>query len=208
MDDSGEETGSDDTADVSAADRLDDTSTLHQSVIAPSTVDWEATHAVINDDTYVRTFWIEQFPEEPADGIFERLLLETDLNTDISIHLDPFDSQSAEDMMADWISDLKVNQHDSNSLKAEDLQKDIDRGKFMRSLVRANKASFYRGGVFIRLSAESKQELDTQTTRLRSIVKDAPANCTLKVANRWQEKGWRLSHRSARTNSVATECRR
>jgi len=89
MDDSGEETGSDDTADVSAADRLDDTSTLHQSVIAPSTVDWEATHAVINDDTYVRTFWIEQFPEEPADGIFERLLLETDLNTDISIHLDP-----------------------------------------------------------------------------------------------------------------------
>jgi len=78
----------------------------------------------------------------------------------------------------------------------------------MRSLVRANKASFYRGGVFIRLSAESKQELDTQTTRLRSIVKDAPANCTLKVANRWQERGWRLSHRSARTNSVATECRR
>jgi len=56
MDDSGEETGSDDTADVSAADRFDDTSTLHQSVIAPSTVDWEATHAVINDDTYVRTF--------------------------------------------------------------------------------------------------------------------------------------------------------
>jgi hypothetical protein len=92
-------------------------------------------------------------------------------------------------MMADWISDLKVNRHDSNSLKAEDLQEDIDRGKFMRSLVRANKASFYRGGVFIRLSAESKQELDTQTTRLRSIVKDAPANYTLKVANRWQEKG-------------------
>jgi len=112
---------------VSAADRLDDTSTLHQSVIAPSTVDWEATHAVINDDTYVRTFWIEQFPEEPADGIFERLLLETDLNTDISIHLDP-STVNRPNMMADWISDLKVNQHDSNSLKAEDLQKDIDRG--------------------------------------------------------------------------------
>jgi len=41
----------------------------------------------------------------------------------------------------------------------------------MRSLVRANKASFYRGGGFIILSAESKQELDTQTTRLRSIVR-------------------------------------
>ncbi|WP_135827093.1 VirB4 family type IV secretion system protein [Halorussus ruber] len=174
---------------VASKDRLDDASTMHQSVVAPSAVDWETTYAVLNDETYVRTFWIEQFPEKPANGILERLLLETDLQTDISIHLDPFDTQSAEDMMADWISDLKVNQHDANSLKAEDLQKDIDRGKFMRSLVRANKASFYRGGVFIRLSAESKQELDNQTTRLRSIVKDAPANCTLKVANRWQEKG-------------------
>jgi hypothetical protein len=187
--DDDEDTGSDDTTEVSYKDRLDDTSTQHQSVIAPSTVDWETTYAVINDETYVRTFWIEQFPEEPAEGMFERLLLETELQTDISIQLDPFDTQSAEDMMADWISDLKVNQYDANSLKAEDLQEDIDRGKFMRSLVRANKASFYRGGVFIRLSAESKQELDNQTTRLRSIVKDAPANCTLKVANRWQEKG-------------------
>jgi hypothetical protein len=179
----------DDETDVDYEDRLEDTSTIHQSIIAPSTVDWETTYAVINDDTYVRTFWIEQFPEEPADGMLERLLLETELQTDISIHLDPFDTQSAEDMMADWISDLKVNQYDANSLKAEDLQDDIDRGKFMRSLVQANKASFYRGGVFIRLSAESKQELDTQSTRLHSIVKDAPANCTLKVANRWQEKG-------------------
>ncbi|WP_408960796.1 VirB4 family type IV secretion system protein [Natrinema sp. 74] len=174
---------------ISSGDRLPDTSTMHQSVIAPTTVDWETTYAVINDETYVRTFWIEQFPEEPSDGLLERLLLETDLQTDISIHLDPFDSQSAQDMMADWISDLKINQHDSNSLKSEDLQDDIDQAKYMRSLVRANKASFYRGGVFIRLAADSEQALDNQTTRLRSIVKDAPANCTLKVASRWQERG-------------------
>ncbi|MDF9748469.1 VirB4 family type IV secretion system protein [Natrinema salsiterrestre] len=174
---------------IPSGDWLPDTSTMHQSVIAPTTVDWETTYAVINDETYVRTFWIEQFPEEPSDGLLERLLLETDLQTDISIHLDPFDSQSAQDMMADWISDLKINQHDSNSLQSEDLQDDIDQAKYMRSLVRANKASFYRGGVFIRLAADSEQALDNQTTRLRSIVKDAPANCTLKVASRWQERG-------------------
>ncbi len=179
----------DDASSVSSENRLPDASTMHQSVIAPSTIDWETTYAVINDETFVRTFWIEQFPEEPSDGLLERLLLETDLQTDLSIHLDPFDSQSAQDMMADWISDLKINQHDSNSLKAEDLQEDIDQAKYMRSLVRANKASFYRGGVFIRLAAESQQELENQTTRLRSIIKDAPANCTLKVASRWQERG-------------------
>ncbi|SEQ01207.1 VirB4 family type IV secretion system protein [Natrinema salaciae] len=189
LDGESEPSEADDKTEIATEEHLDDPSTIHQSVIAPSTVDWETTYAIINDETYVRTFWVEQFPEEPPDGMFERLLLETDLQTDISIHLDPFDSQSAEDMMAEWISDLKVNQHDSNSLKAEDLQEDIDRGKFMRSLVRQNKASFYRGGIFIRLSAESKQELDNETTRLRSIVKDAPANSTLKVANRWQEKG-------------------
>ncbi|WP_137290878.1 VirB4 family type IV secretion system protein [Natronorubrum halophilum] len=184
-----EDLDEDDALSVSLENRLPDTSTMHQSIIAPSTIDWKTTYAVINDETFVRTFWVEQFPEEPSDGLLERLLLETDLQTDLSIHLDPFDSQSAQDMMADWISDLKINQHDSNSLKAEDLQGDIDQAKYMRSLVRANKASFYRGGVFIRLAAESQQELENQTTRLRSIIKDAPANCTLKVASRWQERG-------------------
>ncbi|WP_226042984.1 conjugal transfer protein [Natrinema sp. DC36] len=183
------EENTDEDLSISSGERLPDTSTMHQSVIAPATVDWETTYAVINDETYVRTFWIEQFPEEPSDGLLERLLLETDLQTDISIHLYPFDSQSAQDMMADWISDLKINQHDANSLKSEDLQDDIEQAKYMRSLVRANKASFYRGGVFIRLAADSEQALDNQTTRLRSIVKDAPANCTLKVASRWQERG-------------------
>ncbi|ELZ88834.1 conjugation protein [Haloferax elongans ATCC BAA-1513] len=169
--------------------RLDRPGDMHKSVVAPSDIDRETTYTVINGETYTRTFWIEQFPEEPANGMLERLLLETDLQTDISIHLEPFDSQSASDMMADWISDLKVDQHDSNSLRSEDLQEDIDHAKFLRSLVRANKASFFRAGVFIRLTADSKQALKNKTTRLRSIVKEAPANCTLKTANRWQEKG-------------------
>ncbi|AQL41640.1 conjugal transfer protein [Halorientalis sp. IM1011] len=172
-----------------SSEQLDSTSKIHQSVVAPTTVDWETTYAVLDDDTYVRTFWIERFPEQPPDGMLEKLLLETNLHTDISIHIDPFDSQSAKEMIADWISDLKVEQYDSNSLKAEELQQDIDSAKEMKELVRSNRASFYRCGVFIRLSADSKRELDNQTTQLQSIVKDAPANCTLKVANRWQEKG-------------------
>ncbi|MFD1648041.1 VirB4 family type IV secretion system protein [Haloarchaeobius litoreus] len=190
-----EETAEDDAKDDSESKGLsttklyDSVSHRHQSIVAPSTVDWNPTYAVIDDETFVRTFWIDQFPEEPVEGMFERVLLETDLNTDISIHLDPFDNQSAQDMMADWISDLKVNQHDAGGLHAEDLEDDIQRAKYMRALVRANEASFYRGGVFIRLTAESKDDLDSQTNRLRSLVKDAPSNCTLKVASRWQEKG-------------------
>ena len=184
-----EQEGTEDASDESSTtETVDDITTRHQSIVAPSTVDWNKTYAVINDDTFVRTFWVDQFPEQPIEGMFERVLLETDLNTDISIQLDPFDNQSAKDMMADWISDLKVNQHDAAGLHAEDLDDDIQRAKYMRGLVRANKASFYRGGVFIRLTAESKDDLDSQTTRLRSLVKDAPSNCTLKVANRWQEK--------------------
>jgi len=168
---------------------LDDVSARQQSWLVPATVDWESSYAVLDDETYVRTFWIQQFPQQPADGMFERLLLETELSVDVSIHLDPFDNDSAEDMIGDWISDMQVAQHDANSLRAEDLQADIDQGKRIRSLVRSNEASFLRTGVFLRLSADSKEALDTQTTRLRSIVKDAPSNSSLKVASRWQERG-------------------
>jgi hypothetical protein len=161
----------------------------HQSILAPAAIDWEKTHAVINGEHYVRTFWIEHFPEEPDDGFLERLLLETELETDISIHLDPFDSQSALDMMGDWISTLQVNKLDAGALRAEDIEYDINRAKYIRQLVRANKASFYRTGIFIRVVADSEAELRHKSQRLESIIKDTPANCTPKVAIRWPEQG-------------------
>lgn len=161
----------------------------HRRAVAPSDIQWEKDHAVINDETYARTFWVEAFPEKPSDGFLRRLILETDLNADISIHLDPYTSQSAVDLISEWIASLEATKRDSTALKQEDIEQEIQEAKQIRELVRRNETSLVRTGVFIRLTAGDKEELRRQTNRLQSLMRDAPANSIVKKVVRRTEEG-------------------
>jgi len=161
----------------------------HRGAVAPSAIDWEDDHAVVNAETYVRTFWIETFPENPDNGFLERFLLSTDLQADISIHIDPYDSQDAVDLVSSWISELRVLEDDVSNLQAEDIQEDIDRAKYIRRLVRRNRTSLFRAGVFIRLTADSKEDLRQQTSNLETVLRDTPANCSVMRATRRHKEG-------------------
>jgi len=161
----------------------------HQSLVAPTAIDWAQDHALIDQETYARTFWVETFPEEPSNGLLERLLLDTDLRADVSIHIDPYDAQEALTVMEQWISSLQVVQSDQGQIEAEDIQHDVDQAKFIRQMVRRNYTSLFRAGVFIRITADSDEQLRKQTNKLESVLRDAPANCGIKRATRRQEDG-------------------
>jgi len=161
----------------------------HKSLVAPTAIDWEQDHALIDKDTYARTFWVETFPERPSNGLFERLLLNTELRVDVSIHVDPYDSQQALSVMEKWIASLRTLQNDQSQIEAEDIEHDVEQAKYIRQMVRRNHTSLFRVGVFIRLTADSKEELRKQTNQLGTILRDAPANCGIKRATRRQEDG-------------------
>ncbi|MBX0296860.1 VirB4 family type IV secretion system protein [Haloarcula nitratireducens] len=160
-----------------------------RSWIAPSAIDWEEDYTVIESETYARTFWVETFPEHPTSGMLERLLLDTELKADVSIHIDPYDAQDAVSAISEWVSSLRVLQEDVGELDTEDLQQDIERAKYIRQAVRRNHASLYRAGVFIRVTADGKEELREQTNHLETLMRDSPANCSIKRATRRQEQG-------------------
>ncbi|MBV0926371.1 type IV secretory system conjugative DNA transfer family protein [Halomicroarcula limicola] len=160
-----------------------------RSWLAPSAIDWEEDYTVIESETYARTFWVETFPEHPTSGMLERLLLDTELKADVSIHINPYDAQDAVSAISEWVSSLRVLQEDVGELDTEDLQQDIERAKYIRQAVRRNHASLYRAGVFIRVTADSKEELREQTNHLETLMRDSPANCSIKRATRRQEQG-------------------
>jgi hypothetical protein len=56
-------------------------------------------------------------------------------------------------------------------------------------MVRRNHTSLHRVGVFIRVTADDLEALRTRTNKLETILRDAPANCTIKRAIRRQEEG-------------------
>ena len=168
---------------------MDNPGREHQSLVAPTSIDWAEDHALIDQDTYARTFWIETFPEYPPNGLLERLLLDTELSVDVSIPVEPYDTQDAMTVMEKWITSLRVLQEDQGEIEAEDIQYDIDQAKHIRQMVRRNHTTLSRAGVYIRLTADTEEQLRKQTNQLETVLRDAPANCTVKRATRRQEDG-------------------
>ncbi|WP_367175637.1 VirB4 family type IV secretion system protein [Haloarcula rubripromontorii] len=161
----------------------------HRSLVAPTDIEWEADHALIDQETYTRCFWIETYPEHPTSGMLEQLLLDTDLAVDVSIHIDPYDADTAVSVMKEWISSLKMLQNDKGELEAEDIEQEVNQAKYIRQMVRRNHTSLFRVGAFIRLTAETEEDLRKQTNRLETLLRDSPSNCGVKRTTRRQEAG-------------------
>lgn len=147
------------------------------AALAPAGVSWHRDAATLDDTRHVRTFWIEQFPEHPENGLFERLLLDDELQADLSIHIEPFPTQEARDVVEDWISTRASTRNDGDVFHAADTGDVIDRARHIRTLLRKHETGLYRVGVFIRLSAPSEEVLERRTRTLETILRDAPANC-------------------------------
>ncbi|WP_434529916.1 hypothetical protein ACODNH_00310 (plasmid) [Haloarcula sp. NS06] len=56
-------------------------------------------------------------------------------------------------------------------------------------MVRRNHTSLFRVGAFIRLTAETEEDLRKQTNRLETLLRDSPSNCGVKRTTRRQEAG-------------------
>lgn len=159
------------------------------AAVAPSRVAWERDTAVLDGEQYTRTFWVEQFPEHPSTGLLERLLLDTDLCADLSIHIDPIERDRAADAVADWISTLQTTRDDGDQFHASDTDDEIARAREIRDMIRKNATDLYRVGVFIRLSADSRDALRRRTRTLEALLRDAPANCLPKRVTHRPESG-------------------
>ena len=160
-----------------------------RAAVAPAHVAWESDKAVIDGEQYARTFWIEQFPEHPSNGLFERLLLDTELCADLSIHIDPIDRDRATDAVADWISTLQTTRDDGDQFHAADTDDEIGRARRIRELIRKNATGLYRVGAFVRLTAPSRETLRRRTRTLEALLRDAPANCLPKRVTHRPEAG-------------------
>ena len=88
---------------------LDDISSIHQSVVTPSSID-EHANAVRTGEQWTKTMWITEFPDAPADGLYETLYSAPETRTtDISIHLEPRDTRATLKSLENQLEDLEAN---------------------------------------------------------------------------------------------------
>ena len=114
------DTGPEETPDVSAEstvavdyerdeEALRDIPDIHQTVVSPSTIT-EQPGRLQTEGGQAQTIWVGEFPDAPSDGFLEPLYAAAETRqTDISIHIDPRDTQATLNSLENKIEDLEAD---------------------------------------------------------------------------------------------------
>lgn len=151
----------------------------HQSILGPDTVERGST-AIRTGDSWARTLWIAEFPDAPIDGIFETLYSTADTReTDISMHIDPRDTESTLNSLENRIEDLEADVEylaEKRRAGARGMQKDLADHQELYDVLRNTSMKAFDVSMYLTVRGESEETLDIDS--VANTARRGPANLT------------------------------
>ncbi|NHN48018.1 transfer complex protein [Halostella sp. JP-L12] len=190
-DETGETPDSDDD-DVTVAydptsEPLDDVRDVHQSIVAPSSIEHRS-NAVQTGDQVTKSFWVSEFPDAPVDGLFEGLYSTAETRTtDISIHIDPRDTAATLDSLENKIEDLEADKEylaEKRRAGARGVTKDLEDYRELYDVLRNTSMKAFDASMYLTVRGESEADVDADG--VVNTARRSPANLT-PVLPRWAQ---------------------
>ncbi|WP_136717351.1 VirB4 family type IV secretion system protein [Halorientalis salina] len=167
--------------------RLEDVSEIHPSIVAPSSIE-QTPGAIRTGESWTQTLWIGEFADAPADGLLEALYSSSDTRTtDISLHLDPRDTQRTLDSLENQLEDLEAEFEylsEKHRASARGIQKDLEDHRELYDVLRNTSMRAFDVSMYLTVGATDREDL--QTDSVKKTTRRAPANLT-PVLPRWAQ---------------------
>jgi len=170
------------TIEQGAAERqlLDDIAESHKTVTAPAAIEWETRAAQVGEQ-WTTTLYIADYPDYPNDGYLSELFEMTDVQFDLTAHISPKNQERARNELQDIADDLQVDADLEQSVRSAYLQERANEAAATYKAVE-NGANVFDQGMFITVRADEKEELRDAVQKVKSALRDDPANLTPKTA--------------------------
>ncbi len=170
------------TIEQGAAERqlLDDIAESHKTVTAPAAIEWETRAAWVGEQ-WTTTLYIADYPDYPNDGYLSELFEMTDVQFDLTAHITPKNQERARNELQDIADDLQVDADLEQSVRSAYLQERANEAAATYKAVE-NGANVFDQGMFITVRADEKEELRDAVQKVKSALRDDPANLTPKTA--------------------------
>jgi len=166
---------------------LEDIASIHQSVVTPSSID-ECANAVQTGEQWAKTMWITEFPDAPADGLYETLYSSPETRTtDISIHLEPRDTHATLDSLENQLEDLEANYEylsEKRRAGARGVRKDLEDYRELYDVLRNTSMRAFDASMYLTVRGDAQDEVDTAS--VAHTARSSPANLT-PVTPRWMQ---------------------
>ncbi len=170
------------TIEQGAAERqlLDDIAESHKTVTAPAAIEWETRAARVGEQ-WTTTLYIADYPDYPNDGYLSELFEMTDVQFDLTAHITPKNQDRARNELQDIADDLQVDADLEQSVRSAYLQERANEAAATYKAVE-NGANVFDQGMFITVRADEKEDLRDAVQKVKSALRDDPANLTPKTA--------------------------
>ncbi len=170
------------TIEQGAAERqlLDDIAESHKTVTAPAAIEWETRAARVGEQ-WTTTLYIADYPDYPNDGYLSELFEMTDVQFDLTAHITPKNQERARNELQDIADDLQVDADLEQSVRSAYLQERANEAAATYKAVE-NGANVFDQGMYITVRADEKEDLRDAVQKVKSALRDDPANLTPKTA--------------------------
>ncbi|MFC6863072.1 VirB4 family type IV secretion system protein [Halomicroarcula sp. GCM10025817] len=160
---------------------------VHSSLVMPSGIETTPTSIRVGE-TWARSRWIAEYPETPMDGFLERLYASPETRkTDISIHVDPRDTERTLDSLENHIEELEADVEylqEKRRAGARGLQKDLDDYRDLYDTLRNSSMQAFDVATYLTSRADDPDHLSGRG--VRKTARQPPTNLT-PVTPRWQQ---------------------
>lgn len=150
----------------------------HQNVIAPTGINIEnPLHAKIGEH-FVRTYFINGWPDSPRDMFLQKAMHGVNLKNDISIHISPYDTEEALDQLEDDVQDADQNLQDdvettlgTSLSQKDDLRETVE----VFQTLRQTETKLFDVSMYVTIRGDTEEELEKNDSDIVKKLWSSPA---------------------------------
>ncbi|WP_435196381.1 VirB4 family type IV secretion system protein [Natronomonas sp. EA1] len=158
----------------------------HQSVIAPAAIEWDTRTARVGDQ-WTTTLSIAAYPDYPSDGYLSGLFELTDVEFDLTAHIEPKNQSRARNELQDTADDLQADADLEHSVRGAYLQERASEAVATYKAVE-NGQHVFSQSLFVTVRADTRDALREAVTKVRAALREPPARLEPATAIALQDK--------------------
>lgn len=176
--DSSSDSGTDDELDIadSIGDGVDDIDELNRNLISAPYIDTSERDKIGLGQQWTRTLFTNGWPDEPETQFLNGPINKPSVLNDMSIHIDPQDSQEAQRELKKIVQDLRISSGQGGDFyQARVHQETLQQADAMLETLRQTETELFEVSMYTTIRANTKDQLDLATENFETDLGTTPA---------------------------------
>lgn len=161
----------------------------HKDLIAPTGITPQVDMAKVGED-YTRTYFINGWPDEPQDGFLDEVLLQNEVQCDVSVHIRPFGSEEAIDQLKQDAHKAKAYVEESSGglLSGQSKEEDFRETLNIYDALRHTNTELFEVGMYLTVRGDTEKDVIQASDNIVRSLRSSPALTKPEIAKYNQKK--------------------